>query len=151
LTTTIFHSGGSGTVKTSVLSTSTEYHFLYRYDEGTDFKLFENGVLKNTLGSVGTINYFGGAFNLYLAANQAGAKFIPGTFWDVRQYNRILSADEALTIYNARGADRITDGLVLRCLMNEGSVASSPDVSGNNNTMTHTNSPVIANVPFRHY
>jgi len=119
--------GASGA---TALSLSTVYHF--------------TGTFLST--NVGT---FRGSWNCYLngvqdnaAANNfslAGAAILPHTgtnwdiahgnlwpdsesnneIWDLRVYQRLLSANEILTVYNTRGHDGIVNGLVGRWAYNE--------------------------------
>jgi hypothetical protein len=70
-----------------------------------------------------------------------------GNIWDLRLYNRGLTAAEVLTICNNRGSDGITNGLYARYLMNENTdgatMTSATDYVGGYDG-TPTNSPTYA-------
>ena len=50
-------------------------------------------------------------------SSSATASKFDGIIYDIRIYNRILSAAEVSTIYNMRGKDNIINGLVFRPML----------------------------------
>lgn len=66
------------------------------------------------------------AEDLILATNAIVIRSFDGLIDDPRVYNRILSAEEIQTIYNARGRDMIIDDLVIRPDLNGGVIGSTP-------------------------
>ena len=66
------------------------YHVVATYD-GTNQKIYVNGVLENTRGSAG---YRAPSITTKIARRGQGTNFINGTLDDVRIYNRALSAAE---------------------------------------------------------
>ena len=73
-----------------------------------------------------------------------------GILFDVRIYNRALTANEIAEIYHKRGADRVWQGLVGRWRLDEFVTgASVRDLSGNGNHGTPYNSPVYQASPHR--
>jgi len=75
--------------------------------------------------------------------------FYKGKTEDVRVYNRALSSDEMMRVYQSGGYDGVTDGLILRWALNEkkkGGIAAGADtirdVSGKGNNGTPLGAPV---------
>jgi hypothetical protein len=106
--------------------------------------------------TVGTMVLGGNSGNLIPAsqltigmAEIGGAHYLNGLGTDFRVYNRVISTAEANIIYEHRGNDNITNGLVFRGLCNEkptGTAAAGAgvviDISGNGNHTTPANNPV---------
>jgi hypothetical protein len=111
----------------------------YTFD-GTTHRLYRNGVLlaSSTNAQIPGylnqvyINGYPGSITSEVASFQTDQYAL---------YRRTLSADEVLTIYNAGGARHgINNGLICRYEYDELSqginIASVPDLTGNNNTLT---------------
>ena len=100
----------------------SEFFVCVTYD-GSTFKeyLWQDGVeiidanmIESTSGLISTYTNpleFGRSTNQNLYAN--------ATIWDTRVYNRGLSSSEVHNIFNSKGNDNITNGLIGRWLMNE--------------------------------
>ena len=73
------------------------YHVVGTYD-GQTLKLFVNGILKKSLVAEGSMTSYD--TDLYLAKQQNIGTTTPGTMDNVRIYNRALSEEEILLIYN---------------------------------------------------
>ena len=103
---------------TGVVPTGGWYHIVVTYvnsSTANDPIIYVNGVAKATseeytpagTSLTGTNNIMAIGYGGTAASNP-----IDGRVSDVRVYNRILTADEVLAIYNARGRDNIRNGLV---------------------------------------
>jgi hypothetical protein len=118
--------GSTSLVGPTIILLNTYTHFVLTNATNSN-QIFQNGVLDVS----GTVtNQVPTAADLLLGWRTGGAaaEHFDGILEDVRIYNRVLSANEALTIYAAQGSDGIVDGLVHRWIMNEG--ASGTTVSG---------------------
>lgn len=73
---------------------------------GGTVDLYLDGVLNNSgsTGAWGSAASESGPANI--GANDASSSFFSGRIHEVRSYARALSADELLSVYNARGRDR---------------------------------------------
>jgi hypothetical protein len=87
---------------TNVLTTGAWYHIVGTYDAngGTNnLKIYINGTVVNQTTATGTA--VGNSANLAIGANSwCTGDYFNGTIDDVRIYNRTLSAQEILAIYN---------------------------------------------------
>jgi hypothetical protein len=99
-----------------LLSLDTWFHGGIDFD-GTDLHIWLNGVLEATLNDPGTI--FDDAEDFGIGGTSDGGNTQDVDTADVRYYDRILSAEEWLTIFTARGHDGIVEGLLLRPLLND--------------------------------
>jgi len=83
----------------STISANTWYNIIGTYD-GTDMKIYINGVLENTKNRIGTIPT--GSDTVYMGFNPTGEPIIyNGKISTALVYNRALSATEILQNYNA--------------------------------------------------
>lgn len=142
---------------------TAEHHYLLTYDGGTALsstKIYVDGISQTMKVLAGYDDLSGGSSlantETLKVSNRSGIDKLDGTLWDLRVYDRVLSADEALTIATARGADGIVDGLMMRLPMLEGgdgSAASGSDTikdwSGNGHHATPTNTPTYAAAAMR--
>ena len=103
-------------VSTTVLSLDTWFHAGIDFD-GTDLHLWLNGVLELTFNDPGTV--FDDAEEFGIGGTSDGGNTQDVDTADVRYYDRILSAEEWLTIYTSQGHDGIVEGLLLRPLLND--------------------------------
>lgn len=119
--------GASGA---TALSLNTVYHFTGTFlstNVGTfkgSWDCYLNGVKDNaatnnfSLAGVVTLPHTGA--NWDIAHNNPWSDSESNNeLWDLRVYQRLLSANEILTVYNARGHDGIVNGLVGRWEYNE--------------------------------
>lgn len=106
--------GGGGSIDVAVGDWT---HVLVTGDSGSgDTQMFINGVLDVSN------NQGGGSPSEELSIGSTNgniAEFLEGAFADFRVYNRVVSAEEAETIYAARGHDDIVDGLEVRYIFKE--------------------------------
>lgn len=104
--------GATGTKSTTAIFDDTWHHFCW-VDNNGDADLYIDGVL-----DAANFNYSrSGTFTLNrtgIAAviRAAVSHWLDGELFDVRCYNRCLSANEIAEIYHKRGADRVWQGLV---------------------------------------
>lgn len=63
--------------------------------------------------------------NMRLGSDGNGFNNATAYYQDVRTYTRLLSVNEIKTIYTARGADRIRDGLLNRWILNNGATGAT--------------------------
>jgi len=84
-----------------------------------------------------------GTYGLSLCDDQSGSGNFHGYWWDVRAYDRVLSANEILAIKQTRGKDAIYEGLVFRPMHTGAQVGQSLD-GGTcyDQTRTHTTSNI---------
>lgn len=97
-----------------------QWWFLAGTYDGTNKRYYQNGVLAATGAQTG--NIVGSAKATRIAAvDVAGNPEREVNAWmeDCRLYDRALSANELLTMFNERGVDGIVDGLLHRWLLNE--------------------------------
>jgi hypothetical protein len=104
--------GTSGTKSTTAIFDDAWHHFCWVDDNGTA-KLYIDGALDAT-----NFNYTrSGTFTLNRTGisaviRAAVSHWLDGELFDIRCYNRCLSANEIAEIYHKRGADRVWQGLV---------------------------------------
>jgi hypothetical protein len=118
---------------TSILTSSTTlitrglwYHFagVVSYTAPASAAIYLNGELQplapftNNLGGSATSNTNGVLQRIGSSAN-LNTEIFGGVIEDVRLYQRVLGAAEIMTIYSARGADRILQGLGNRYMLKE--------------------------------
>jgi len=89
--------------------------------DGTNLDFWLNGVEDATGVQAGI---FASTARLAIGGQQGGGNSSDTEHSDIRIYSRALPADEMETIVAARGHDGITDGLVFRCLGDEGALAA---------------------------
>lgn len=98
------------------------HHIAASFSNSDGLRIYQDGTeVSGTLGggskpsTIGTSGY-----PLYISAEH-GKSFTygKGQKWDVRVYNRVLSANEIAEIYHKRGADRVWQGLVGRWRLDE--------------------------------
>jgi len=90
--------------------------------------------------------------NFLIGSDNAGNGFT-GSIWDYRIYNRGITDAEAKIIYEERGKDNITNGLVIRLPMFEGPTGSTmtvnTDVGPNGYNGSPQNTPTYTDQPFK--
>ncbi len=110
------------------------HHAVSTYD-GTNMRVYVDGVLKQTCAATGSINISGGGIEIGSFAS-TGYPF-KGVIDEVRIYNRALSLSEISDLYKAGSAVLIKSavsgksGLVGYWPMNEGTGTQIDDASGN--------------------
>lgn len=115
----------SGTNSDGVAITTDLQHLIFTRDSGGNVKIYRNG----SLGFTGSgHNTSAGSGTLTIGTRTGYSQHYGGLLDDLRVYNRVLSDDEAATIYAARGIDEIIKGLDMRLLFNEGAIGTA--VSG---------------------
>jgi hypothetical protein len=124
----------AGVQGSTTLSTGTWYHVAATWD-GSNVRIYVNGVLDNTptarTGTIGTDTraaYIGG---------RAGADLFDGGLYDVRLYNRALSASEISTLHTQTG-------LIGHWKLIQTSGTTATDSSPNLNTGTYTGGVTLA-------
>jgi hypothetical protein len=99
------------TQKFGTLNNNTIYHLAASFGNNS-LKTYQDGsyIGANTSMSGNPLSQVGNA----RIAGELGVTgwFFDGLIWDVRVYNRVLSANEIAEIYHKRGADRVWEGLV---------------------------------------
>lgn len=85
--------------------------------DGTDVHLWLNGVLEGTFNEPGTLFDDDEDFGIGGTGDNGNTQDVDTE--DVRYYDRILSAEEWLTIFTTQGHDGIVEGLLLRPLLND--------------------------------
>jgi len=115
----------NGSAQTEVSSTTalplnTWHHIGMDYD-GATLRAFIDGVLDNSTAVAGTIfsSTRNGAIACYDDGVGGSASEADGDIEDFRYYDRILDAKEWATIFQTKGLDGITHGLVTRWPINE--------------------------------
>jgi len=117
--TTLYHewtqSGGGGEV-VGTFANDTLYHVVCTWNGTTEVgEAYLDGAFV-TSGSGYNDNPSSGILSLN---SRAGSGELVSEFYDVRIYNRVLSAAEIQTMFNARGADGICDGMLHRWKLDE--------------------------------
>ena len=142
----------------SPTSSGVTYFIEFIYDGGvvdTSLKIYQNLAREDdtSAGSGSFDNPLNGSDPVRFATAQS-SKYLDGTAWDIRIYNRALSLAERQSIYHSRGADNITNGLVGRWLMNEGTegatasgASSCIDISGHGTHGTPAGTPTYEASP----
>ena len=104
--------------KFGTLNNNTIYHLAASFGNNS-LKTYQDGsyIGANTSMSGNPLSQVGNA----RIAGSLGVTgwFFDGLIWDVRVYNRVLSANEVAEIYHKRGADRVWQGLVGRWRLDE--------------------------------
>ena len=147
--------GQATTIGTTTIATGTWFHIAGTYD-GTTLRIYVNGVEENSNTITGG-NLRSVAAPVRIGSGSGdGEEPMDGILDDARIYDRALSADEILTIYNSRGRDGIALNLKARYLLNEGApgVAASgagviKDSGPNGLDGTPANSPIWASGQLR--
>ncbi len=148
-----------------------QWHLLTAtYDRAGNMRIFVDGVLADSDNITGASTSMSTTNNFTIAANSSGGTPFNGQVDDVRVYNRVLTADEVTTIYQARDGIRynsnhrtmeyfdgnrfvsmtpawpdVTSGLMAHWKLDETSGTTAADSSGNNRTLTMLNSQSATN------
>jgi len=122
-------------VLSSTISTNTWYHIVGSYD-GTNLRLYVNGVLQNTASGPASIDYTAGLSDKRLTigryyASGIGSNYFNGSVDEVKIYNYARTAAQVAWDYN-RG------GPVARYKLDECAGPTANDASGNGNNGTIT-------------
>lgn len=118
----IFDLGAGGEVLDGVTAISTGvWHFGALTWDGATKRLYLDDAEEANEAATGTL-VTGTGEQVYLAAVEATTirREMDGLLEDMRIYDRALSVNELLTMYQLRGADGIVHGLLHRWRMNEG-------------------------------
>ena len=110
-----------------ILSTTEYIHIVYTFD-GTNHRLYINGPLINT---TTTAQVSGVPDVIYINGYPTGGINETAVYSvdDTIYFNRQLSNEEVLTLYNSRGIrDGIYDGVVARFTMGEGVIGSTVSI-----------------------
>lgn len=115
-------------------------------------RLYVNGVQENSVApATWTANSENTASQVARIASRGdstAAGYFQGTLDDVRIYQRVLSAQEVMNLYMARGADSIVNGLYDRWKIIGGTTGSVigtvPSIGSNQGSAVATNSPTFA-------
>ena len=145
------HTGSqSVALATTAMVIGTLHHLVGTYD-GTTMRVYLDGVEDGTTAKTGNITSTTAPVRIGVGSGATSEQPMDGSLEDARIYDRVLSPEEILTIFNSRGRDGIALGRVARYPMNEGApgvVASGADVikdSGPNGLDgTPVNSPTWA-------
>jgi len=132
----IFRSGSFYSVEsTGTVNDGADHHYAC-VNDGSDLKVYIDGVLDNTtVGDGGAVDNDPADFEIGRAGN--GTEYLLGTVSDIRVYNTGLSAASISSINNNTFTGS-TD-LVAYFPLSEGAGAIAYDVSGNDNHGTITN------------
>lgn len=138
---------GAGQISTSALSAGPWFH-IAGTSSTTTIQVFLDGVL-DASGIFVTSPPAAATLTIGNRTGSASSNGINGTLADFRIYNRVLSAAEIQTIFTAKGADGIVEGLISHVQFNEQGPGASPsgtaavkDVSITGNHFTPAGSPV---------
>lgn len=129
-----FRNGGSyySINDATAISVGEWVHIAGVYSPGVTWLMYRNGVQSAT-GSSSTAMTFDALRPMGIGAGGVGTegRNLLGCFADFRVYNRVVTANEMLTIANCYGHDGITNGLVGRWPLNEGAEGvTAPTTSG---------------------
>lgn len=116
----------SALVSTLFITAGIQYHITCTYTTGDVLTLYVNGVLNSTR-STGNSTPAAAPFRIG-TTNTTPRTYWSGVIEDVRIYSRVLTGDEAFSIYASEGSDTMYDGILNRWLLNDGSSGST--VSG---------------------
>jgi len=137
--------GGANFYSNQSLNTEKLYHVVCTRASDNSGSIYINGIFDST---ASTLSGSPPAATLNLGIRPGGTVYFDGYLQDVRIYNRVLAADEILTIYSCEGVDGIAQGLIHRWLLNEkpiGTIASGAssiiDIGTGSLNMTPTNTP----------
>lgn len=143
------NSGMVDSTSTFTMTTGTWYHCAATWDSTSQTtKIYMNGALSSSTSVPGTTisNTASSQFSIGVnigVGNTGATQFLNGLIEDVRVYNRLLSANEILTISSLYGQDYITNNLLIRYMLNEGAsgtnvvVANIKDSSINKVALTN--------------
>ncbi|MBT8428493.1 MAG: LamG domain-containing protein [Gammaproteobacteria bacterium] len=122
-----FGYAGGTSLNISGFSDEVLRHVAFTWDTVTteDGQAYLNGALDGT----DTSGYNDTETGVIGMFSRNSNEFI-GELYDIRIYDRILSAAEILTIYNSRGADSIVYGLLHRWTLDEGADGSTLSGTG---------------------
>lgn len=134
------------------------HHIAASFSNSDGLRIYQDGTeVSGTLGGGSKPSTIGTSGNpLYISAQYGISSFSygKGQRWDVRVYNRVLSANEIAEIYHRRGADRVWQGLVGRWRLDEktsGTLAEHTDVAPHNMTSNNSPSPYVASASSEYY
>ena len=118
---------GGGALDAPVVNDTT-YHIVGTWDGVTDDgQLYVDGQLDSSTET----DYNNTATGTLVFFDRSGTSDPwDGELYDVRIYNRVLSAAEILTLYNSRGGDSIVAGLVNRWMLDEGAAGTTMSGTG---------------------
>jgi len=85
------------------------HHIVYAYN-GTTWAGYLDGVQVFSVSR--TFTLYTDTDNLYFGRADIDAAYVAGQLFDIRLYNRALTANEIAEIYHRRGADKVWQGLV---------------------------------------
>lgn len=145
--------GGNKVVQSSMNLTIGKWHHIVGTYDGATVRIYVDGVERDSLAVTGNIGSTTTPVRIGAGSGSpvSGEEPFDGTIDDVRIYDRGLSPDEILTMFNSRGHDGITQRLQARYLLNKDApgVAASgadsvKDVGPNSLDGTPTNTPTYA-------
>ncbi|MEI6438478.1 MAG: LamG domain-containing protein, partial [Candidatus Omnitrophota bacterium] len=128
-------SGSQYQVCTTAAVTLNQWALYTGVYDGTNLKIYKNGVLDNTA-NIGAVSIRGGAYNTNIGHDSCGSAF-RGTLDDVRIYNTALTANEISRLYQ----DGMPSGLKGWWKFDDASGTSAVDSSIYAHTGTLTNPP----------
>jgi hypothetical protein len=139
--------GAYGTKSTTTVFDDTWHHFCWNDNNGTA-ELYIDSVkdatnFNYTRSGTLTLNRTGIAAVIRAEVSH----WLNGELFDIRCYNRCLTANEIAEIYHHRGADKVWQGLVGRWRLDEktsGTLAEHTDVAPHNMTSNNSPSPYVA-------
>ena len=147
----VVNTGSNGIADGTTSMTVGTWHLMTGTYDGTTVRVYLDGVEDGTTAKTGNISSTTAPVRIGVGSGAFDEQPADASVEDVRIYDRVLSPDEILTIFNSRGRDGIALGLQARYLLNEGApgvVASGAGVikdSGPNGLDgTPTNSPTWA-------
>lgn len=125
-------------VSNTTVAINTQYHVVFTISGGNQAQVFVNGLLENSLTISPTEAPSATTFWIGNRSGAPAGQCFNGVMDDLRVYNRVLSANEVETIYNAKGSDHIHYGLVNKWLLNEGAVGATVSGTGAVKDITNT-------------
>lgn len=146
--------GSTGSILPSIgaITGSVFKDCLFFWDSGTLF-LYVDGILNNSVLWTPTFAIFNSS-NLWVGRSSVGTTNFTGSINDVRLYNNITIARQNLAtlLYEAKGADNITEGLVTRVALEYGTqgstVGNTTNIGSAGGVMSVTNTPTFEALPF---
>lgn len=155
---TFTYPGGSGALDSvGSFNDGVWHHVLETYDSGTT-SVYIDGSFNNsgtpTIGGGGMSN--GNNLNVGRSPSYGTTSFT-GSLFDVRLYNdiSISFANLSKILYEGRGADNFTDGMVTRCALEHGldgtTVGTTTNIGSAGGTMAVSNTPTYEAIPFSGY
>jgi hypothetical protein len=131
----------NGTTWKSIITTGVNvrdgaWHHIVGQKTSTALQIYVDGISKASTPNTGTIAYTQGT-GLFIGKHGNGGTIYDfvGSIDDVRIYNRALSNQEVLDLYN-NTSTVISNGLQFQYALNEGSGTIATDASGNGNNGT---------------